>query len=95
MSIYAMVEEYKSIMTNDVWEVVPRPQDRSFVGSRWIYKIKYATDGSVEKYKAKFMANGYAQKEGIDYEETFAPIAIYTFIRSVISLAAQMGWDIH
>ena len=82
-------------MTNDVWEVVPRPQDRSVVGSRWIYNIKYAADGSVEKFKARFVPKGYAQKEGIDYEETFAPIARYTSIRSVISLAAQMGWEIH
>lgn len=55
-----MVEEYNSIMVNDVWEVVPRPQDRSMVGSRWIYKIKYTADDSVEKYKAKFVAKGYA-----------------------------------
>eukprot|EP00253_Pinus_taeda_P032184 PITA_32184 len=90
-----MVEEYNSIMINDVWEVLSRPQDRSVVGSRWIYKIQYATDGSVEKYKAMFVAKGYAQKEGIDYEETFAPVLRYTSIRIVISLAAQMGWEIH
>eukprot|EP00253_Pinus_taeda_P019303 PITA_19303 len=66
----------------------------SVVGSRWIYKIKYATDGNVEKYKARFVAKGYAQKEGIDYEETFAPVAKYTFIRTVISLAALMEWEI-
>ena len=82
-------------MTNDVWEVVPRPQDRSVVGSRWIYKIKYAADDIVEKYKARFVAKGFSQKEGIDYEETFAPIARYTSIRSIISLAAQIGWEIH
>eukprot|EP00253_Pinus_taeda_P022435 PITA_22435 len=70
-----MVEEYSSIMINDVWEVVLRPQDRSVVGWRWIYKVKYATNGSVEKYKARFVVKGYAQKEGIDYEETFAPVA--------------------
>ena len=74
---------------------MPRSQDRLVVGSRWIYKIKYAADGSLEKYKARFVAKGYAQKEGIDYEETFAPIARYTSIRTVISLAAQMGWEIH
>eukprot|EP00253_Pinus_taeda_P032273 PITA_32273 len=90
-----MVEEYNFIMVNDVWEVVSRPQDRSVVGSRWIYKIKYVVDDSVEKYKARFGAKGYAQKEGIDYEETFAPVARYTSIRTVISLAAEIGWEIH
>lgn len=76
-------------------EVVPRPQDKSVVGSRWLYKVKYIADGSVEKYKAKFVAKRYAQKEGIDYEETFALIVRYTSIRSVISLATQMGWETH
>ena len=90
-----MVEEYNSIMVNDVCEVVSRPQDRSVVGSRWIYKIKYVVDGSIEKYKAKFVAKGYAQKEGIDYKETFASVARHTSIRTVISLVAQMGWEIH
>eukprot|EP00253_Pinus_taeda_P002151 PITA_02151 len=70
-----MVEEYNSIMVNNVWVLVPRPQDRSVVGSRWIYKIKYAADRSVEKYKVRFVAKGYAQNEGIDYEETFALVA--------------------
>ena len=83
----AMVE-YSSIMTNDVWEVVPRPQDKLVVGSRWINKIMYVTDGSIEKFKAKFVAKGYAQKEGIDYEETFIPVARYSSIRSIISLVA-------
>ena len=87
----AMVEEYSSIMTNDVWEVVPKPQPRSVVGSSWIYKIKYAADSSIEKFKARFVAKGYAQKEGIDYEETFTPVARYTSIISVVSLARQ--WD--
>ena len=50
--------EYNSSMTNDVWEVVPGPVDRSVVGSRWICKIKYAVDDSVEKYKTRFVAKG-------------------------------------
>ena len=65
------------------------------VGLRWIYKVKYVADDSVEKYKARFVAKGYAQKEGIDYEETFTAVARYTSIRTVISLVAQMGWEIH
>eukprot|EP00253_Pinus_taeda_P027288 PITA_27288 len=70
-----MVEEYNSIMVNDVSEVVPTPQDKPVVGSRWIYEIKYTADSSVEKYKARFVTKGYAKKEGINYEETFAPVA--------------------
>jgi hypothetical protein len=65
------------------------------VRSKWIYKIKHATDGNIEKYKASFMAPGYSQKEGIDYEETFAPVARYTSIRTVLVITAVMKWKIH
>eukprot|EP00253_Pinus_taeda_P011212 PITA_11212 len=51
----AMVEDYDSIVRNSAWEIVPRPEGKSVVGSRWIYKVKQAADGSVEKYKARFM----------------------------------------
>jgi hypothetical protein len=54
----SMMEEYTSIMKNDVWEIVPRPKNKSVVSSKWIYKIKHATDGSVDKYKARFVARG-------------------------------------
>jgi hypothetical protein len=56
----AMVEEYDSIVKNSVWEIVPRPIDKSVVGSRWIYKVKKVVDGSVEKYKASFVARGFS-----------------------------------
>ena len=85
-----MIQEYQSIMKNDVWDVVPRQGGKSVVTSKWIYKIKHATDGSIEKYKARFVARGFSQKEGIDYEETFSPIARYTSIISLLSLAAVM-----
>ena len=91
----AMVEEYSSIMKNDVWEVVPRPAGKSVVTSKWIYKIKHVADGSVEKYKAIFVARGFTQKEGIDYDETFAPVSRYVTIRTIISLAAIFGWKLH
>ena len=54
------MEEYASIMKNDVWKVVPRPKDKKVVGSKWIYKVKHATDGSVDKYKSHSMANGFS-----------------------------------
>jgi hypothetical protein len=65
------------------------------VGSRWIYKVKNTADGSVEKYKASFVARGFSQIEGIDYDETFSPVARYSSIRSIFSLSVQMGWHIH
>jgi hypothetical protein len=55
----AMVEEYKSIVKNDVWDVVPRPKEKTMVSSKWIYKTKHSTDGSIEKYKARFVAHGF------------------------------------
>jgi len=69
----AMTEEYQSIMQNDVWDMVPRPKEKSVVSSKWIYKTKHVVDGNIEKYKARFVAQGFSQKEGIDYEETFSP----------------------
>ena len=71
-------------MKNDVWDVVPRPEGKYIVTSKWIYKIKHAADSSIEKYKERFMARGFSQKEGIDYEEMFAPVDRYTSIRSVL-----------
>ena len=56
----AMIKEYQSIMKNDVWDVVPRPIGKSVVTSKWMYKIKHAVDGSIEKYKARFVAWGFS-----------------------------------
>jgi hypothetical protein len=71
----AMIEEYQSIVKNDVWDVVLRLKEKTMVSSKWIYTTKHFADGSVEKYKARFVARGFSQKEGINYEETFAPMA--------------------
>ena len=90
-----MVKEYDSIVKNSAWDIVPRPVDKSVVGSRWIYKVKQAVDGSVEKYKAKFVARGFSQIEGINYDENFAPISRYSFVRSILALSTQMSWSIH
>ena len=84
-----------SIMHNDVCEIVLRPQIKFDVTSTWIYNINHVADGSIEKYKARFVAQGFSQKEGIDYEETFAPVARYTSIRTILALAAVMKSKIH
>jgi hypothetical protein len=90
-----MIEEYQSIIKNDVWEIVPRPKSKDVVSSKWLFKIKHVADGSIEKYKARFVARGFSQKEGINYEETFAPVARYTSIRTIIVVVAKMKWKLH
>jgi hypothetical protein len=86
-----MMEEYN----NDVWDIIPRPGGKYVVTSKWIYKIKHAADESIEKHKAIFVARGFSQVEGIDYEETFAHVAQYTLIQMIIALASTKGWRLH
>eukprot|EP00253_Pinus_taeda_P004441 PITA_04441 len=88
MWVDAMVEDYDSIMKSNVWEEVLRPENKSVVGSRWIYKVKHADDGSIEKYKAGFVAKGFSHVEGVDYEETFALVARYSSIKAILALVA-------
>ena len=80
---------------DDVWDVVPRPEDKTVVTSKWLYKIKHGCDGSAEKFKARFITLGFSQKEGVDYDDIFALVARYTTIRSIIALAAMQGWSLH
>ena len=90
-----MMDEYHSIMKNDVWEIVPGPEGKLVVTSQQLYKLKHVADGSVEKYKARFVAQGFSQIEGVDYDDTFASVSWYTSIRDFISIAVEMGWNIH
>jgi hypothetical protein len=70
-----MMEEYQSIMKNDVWDIVSRPEGKSVVTSKYIYKIKHTVDGSIKRHKMIFVARGFSQVDGIDYEEAFSPVA--------------------
>ena len=90
-----MMEEYQPIIKNDFWDIVPKIERKSVVSSKWIYQIKHAVDGSIEKYTARFVARVFSQKEGINYEETFEPIVRYTSIRTSMALASMMKWSLH
>jgi hypothetical protein len=65
------------------------------VTSKCIYKIKHIVDESIEKHKERFVSRGFSQVEGIDYEDTFAHVSRYTYIRMIVSLATSMGWRLH
>jgi len=90
-----MAKEYESIMKNEVWDGLPRLKGRSMITSKWLFKIKHGVDGSIEKYKVRFMARGFSQKERKYYNDIFAPIDLYTTIHSTVSLAASQRWTLH
>ncbi|GKV27388.1 hypothetical protein SLEP1_g36561 [Rubroshorea leprosula] len=92
---HAMDEEIKAIQKNGTWELVTLLKGQKAIGVKWVYKVKKNAQGKVEKYKARFVAKGYIQEYGIDYDEVFAPVARLETIQLIISLAAQNNWKIY
>ena len=90
-----MNEEYCSLLTNDAWDLVPLPKGRKLVTCKWVYKTKYGPDEKVDKHKARIVAKGFSQVEGIDYTQTFSPIAKMNFVCLVLSLATTFKWEVH
>ena len=90
-----MLEEMKSIEKNGTWEMVELPEDKNAIGLKWVFKTKFAVDGSLQKNKARLVVKGYAQQYGIDFEETFSPVAQFEIVRLVLALATQSQWLVY
>eukprot|EP00268_Persea_americana_P069671 TRINITY_DN9945_c0_g1_i5.p1 TRINITY_DN9945_c0_g1~~TRINITY_DN9945_c0_g1_i5.p1 ORF type:complete len:206 (-),score=22.53 TRINITY_DN9945_c0_g1_i5:27-644(-) len=90
----AMTEELVANEANQTWELVPAPDGASIIGSKWIYSVKVHSDGSLDRYKARLVAQGYKQEYGIDYEETFAPVTKMTTIHTLFCVAAARNWPL-
>ena len=90
-----MQNEYDALMKNGTQKLVDPRVGTKPIGCKWVYKNKYKLDGSLDKHKAWLVAKGYAQQEGIDYEETFPPTAKWATIHTFFSLAVQNGWKVH
>ncbi|GKV01836.1 hypothetical protein SLEP1_g14354 [Rubroshorea leprosula] len=89
-----MQDELQALEKTGAWDLVDLPIDKTLVGCKWVYKIKTCFDGFVERYKVHLVAIGFTQEYGIDYEETFAPVACLTTVRSLLVIAAIQKWKV-
>lgn len=90
-----MQEELDALIKNDTWELDPKPKNQPVVGCKWVYTIKLQPDGSLDRYKARLVAQGYKQQYGIDYGEIFALVAKMTTVRTLIAVGVVRNWDIY
>jgi hypothetical protein len=91
----AMRDEFQALLQNDTWQLVPRPHGANIVSGKWVFRQKFHSDGSLARYKARWVCRGFSQQHGIDYDETFSPVVKPSTIRTVLSLAISSSWPIH
>ncbi|KAM1191907.1 hypothetical protein ACFX2G_012542 [Malus domestica] len=87
-----MVKEFNALQRCGTWRLVPYHFSMNLFPNKWVYKIKQCVDGSIERYKARLIANGFHQQQGIDYNEMFSPVVKRSTIRFVLSLAVSNNW---
>ena len=91
----AMKEELDQIIKNNTWELVPRPKDKNAIGTKWVFRNKMNEQGEVIRNKSRLVCKGDSQKEGIDYEETYVPIARMEAFRMFLAYAANKNFKVY
>jgi transposase InsO family protein len=91
----AMQEEYDSLIANGTWQLTPIPKDRNPIGCKWVFRTKRDVSGIVVRHKARLVAKGFAQVHGVDFHETFAPVAKFTTIRCILAIGAALDLEMH
>lgn len=92
---HAMSEEIQALHHNHTWTLVPRPPNTNVVGSKWVFRIKYHADGTIDRHKARLVAQGFTQLPGFDFSHTFSLVVKATTVRIVLSLAVTNQWKLH
>jgi len=88
----AVDAEIGAMETTHTWEITTLPAGKKAVGCKWVFSLKFLADGSLERYKARLVAKGYTQKEGLDYTDTFSPVAKMTTIKLLLNIFASKKW---
>ena len=91
----ASQQEYNALLEHEVWELCQLPLGRNAVGNRWVYCIKTNSDGTVNRYKAQLVAQGFSQKPHLDYTETFTPVAKFASLRALLAIAGAEDMEVH
>jgi hypothetical protein len=90
----AMLEELSALERTGTWDIVPLPSNVVPITCKWVFRVKIKSNGSIERYKSRLVAHGFQQTQGLDYDETFAPVAHMTIVRKLIVVAASSFWTI-
>ena len=89
-----VLEEMVALEKNHTWDVVNNPEGKTPIGCKWVFAIKYKSDGSIDRYKARLVAKGFTLTYGIEYQKTFAPVAKLNIVRVLLSIAANLDWQL-
>jgi hypothetical protein len=89
----AMTEEYRALLGNDTWDLVPPPRNSNIVSGKWVFCHKLKPDGSLDPYKARWVLRGFSQEQGVDFDETFSPVVKPAMVCVVLSIALSLKWE--